>query len=220
MTKNNISCCILLLLFLCASLACGQPIYNIEGIRRDFNIKINPSLPEFTFSFFYQFDSLNKAIGISRVEIRRADKLRILQTINLRVINQSYEPYSFYQFLLEDINFDRYLDILLSLGQQGTGGSFFEVWVYDRKLGKFKKDPQFTEIANPEPHPETKTITSTSQAGIELNYEDTFGYEHGKLILLREVVNKYNERIKLFLRTTTVYKHKKAFSVTVDTLKD
>jgi len=127
----------------------GQKFYAINAHQQDFKLRINPSLPEFTFSFFFVFDTLNNPNGISRIEIRKAFDDRKIQTIEMPKIVHSYQYYKRYIFGAKDMNFDGFLDLLLELGNSdSTGNHKFKVWLYDSKSGNFKFDPQFEDLMN------------------------------------------------------------------------
>jgi len=211
MARTKTTCCsILLTLFSCGNLL-AQDFYPKENGTHEFAFKINSSLPEFRLTFYFFFDSLGNSVGPSRIEIRRADKQRILQKIETPIIVTS--------FRLEDMNFDGYLDLLLAEGTQGTGGSLYDIWFYQPRTGQFKYDPQFQEITCPVPNPKTKEITSYYSGGADYRSVRTFHFENNKLILLREVESRYNEALKAYIQTTTNYRLKKVVSIKKDTLK-
>ena len=194
--------------------------YLIDSDKRDFKVKIGKSLPEFTFSFIFASDANESPIGISRIEIRRGKEKRILQTIMGKEIADSDDQFDNYRFGTEDMNFDGYLDLLLEVGNEGSGGAMYEVWLYDPKSGTFKANQELEELFNPVPDPETKTITSYSWGGVSETSEETFRFENNELIPLREVKKEYDDSLKQFIRTITLYNHKKVSSVTIDTLKE
>jgi hypothetical protein len=209
-----------LTLLLFVNVAFSQEFYNINTNRSDFIFKINPSIPEFTFSIFFRFDTLKRPVGILRIEIRRSDKSRILQTIRTKQSGGSYEFDNRYRFFSRDMNFDGYLDLLLSLGQPGSGGDYYEIFIYDPKSGTFKRDPQFDEILTPVVDTVAKTITSNFAGGVHSFNRDTYHYENGKLVCIRREDEEYNENVRCFIRKTTLYKHKKVISVQIDTLRE
>ena len=72
---------------------------------------------------------------------------------------------------------------------------------------------------NPVPNPETKTITSYSGVELVRQVKRHFDLRITR-ICLREVKKEYDDSLKQFIRTITLYNHKKVSSVTIDTLKE
>jgi hypothetical protein len=198
----------------------GQKFYDINTHQQDVEFRINPSLPEFTFSFFFAFDTLSNPIGISRIEIRQAFDNRRVQTIKMPKIVHSYQYYKGYIFGAKDMNFDGFLDLLLELGNgDSTGSHKFKVWLYDSKSGNFKFDPQFEDLLNPETDPIAKTITSFSWSSKSPYSKSIYRFEDKKLILFQQEQEECVRSNKYCIRNIASYNNGKITSVTSDTLQ-
>ena len=191
------------------SITSAQGFYPYQANKHEFTFKISPSLPDFVFSFSL-FDTSNNHIGGSRIYIRRANSHRIIQTIitDVRVI----------YFQVNDMNFDGYLDLLLAVGPQGSGGAGYDVWLYAPKAGKFKYDAQFDDLTEPTPDPKTHTITSFHQNGKDSGSRRIFRFESGELIPILLEEDQYDRTIGKVIRTTTEYHGVAGPVVRVDTV--
>ena len=151
-------------------------------------------------------------MGSSRIQIRRSDNDRSIQTVttDVRVV----------YFQIKDMNFDGFLDLLLAEGPQGTGGASYDVWLYNSKSGTFQYDPQFAELTEPTPDSSTRMITSFYRGGKDFRSEKTFQIQNGQLIPIRLEEHQYDNSIRKFIRTRTEYHGAEGASVRVDTVTE
>src|SRR6266699_3984748 len=85
-----------------------------------------------------------------------------------------------------DFNFDGYEDLeLLQYANDHLGKSLFCVYLWDDRTGRFRYEPQLF-IADPIPHPETRTITSHSDYQGGPYTDSTYEWNGTKLVLLAE----------------------------------
>jgi hypothetical protein len=85
-----------------------------------------------------------------------------------------------------DFNFDGYEDIeLLQYLNDHLGKKVFCVYLWDPASGRFQYEPQLF-IADPVPHPDTKTITSHAEYFGGEHIDSTFHWEGAKLVLVSE----------------------------------
>jgi len=83
-----------------------------------------------------------------------------------------------------DFNFDGYEDLeLLQYMNDHLGKSLFCVYLWDERTGRFRYEPQLF-IADPVPHPETRTITSHSDYQGGPYTDSTYEWHGTKLVLL------------------------------------
>ena len=85
-----------------------------------------------------------------------------------------------------DFNFDGYEDLeLLQYVNDHLGKSLFCVYLWDERTGRFRYEPQLF-IADPIPHPETRTVTSHSDYQGGPYTDSTYEWHSAKLALLAE----------------------------------
>jgi hypothetical protein len=93
-----------------------------------------------------------------------------------------------------DFNFDGYEDLkLLQYVNDHLGKSLFCVYLWDDKAGRFRYEPQLF-IADPIPHPETRTITSHSDYQGGPFTDSTYEWHGTKLVLLAESGMTYGSK--------------------------
>jgi hypothetical protein len=208
------------LLFFTSLPAFSQNVKQISSNEYECKSTISPKLPEFIFDIF--LDTLNNRVGVShavsRIQIRRADKNGIVQTLKPLTMYQAFLPY---HFEIVDMNFDGYQDILLQYNCGVTGNGESYAWLYKPKTGRFKYDSALSQITSAIPHPDTRTITSLWVGGLAggIYDEETYQFENGTLTRIRYVSQDYNEKLKAFLKTTKLFKNNKLSQTIFDTTR-
>jgi len=81
----------------------------------------------------------------------------------------------------EDWNFDGYKDFTL-IKWVGMADQSYYLWLFDRKLGKYKLSPSFGKIINPVADKKSKGITSSYHAGPTTYYYSTYQFKKGSFV--------------------------------------
>jgi hypothetical protein len=100
-------------------------------------------------------------------------------------------------FRLRDINFDNYDDLIV-LVNENPFNRCYEFWRFDTLLQKYEFDSLFSEIitCNPDFNKDSKTIYTSSADGRMMTFWDqTYNYNNGKLLLIKEELQEQYELI-------------------------
>lgn len=94
-----------------------------------------------------------------------------------------------------DINFDGTPDLVIFLWRNVAGrvSEYYAAYTWNTKQNYFAQVDGFEEIANPELDPDTKTITSWERTGINEFTRQTYAWQKGKLVLIKETQGKIYE---------------------------
>ena len=178
-------------------------------------VSIHPSLSKYTFRLCINDSNVTGCDhAVSRIEVMRARDKRILQTLGGFEMVLPFRPE---MFKIVDLNFDGYQDIMLDYAQ-GSGGSSSHVWLCDPRTGMFRYNRDLSMMSTPYPDTTSKTLISEYWSGVGESGYDEYCFKHGKLVLVSTMVKRYDEQIKLFIRTITEFNGKKVLRTVVDTL--
>ena len=173
----------------------------VEDVRGGtaFQFRIHPS------SLIYAFHLIGDPASntIVRIEVSRQNDPAIIQTLEAGMGEQPYRGADYFQ--VEDINFDGYLDIKLLAWWGATGNKGYRYWLFDKETDHFVYDEAFSELCNPIPHPETKTITTSSVGGMagRIHTFAAFQVMDGKPTVIWEEHQGWIEDGKYFLKVIT-----------------
>ncbi|MFC2134903.1 XAC2610-related protein [Bacteroidota bacterium] len=97
-------------------------------------------------------------------------------------------------FLLEDVNFDDFDDLMVLSTIDNTGNYGYEYWIFDPEKKQYFLDEQLSELiaGNPSFNKTEKTYTTGGRLGIDSYSFSTYKYVNGELILIKE---EYQEPI-------------------------
>lgn len=185
-------------------------------------VLIHANLPKYDFRLYLvsQANELGERYTVSRIEIKLAGESRIVQTLRGRSTTRSFSPGMFKTI---DLNFDGYLDLILEYDWP-SGGTLACVWLFDPKSGRFKYNEELSEMFDLVPDTSQKTITTTWEKGACCGTVETYRFERGKLVRISEVTDEVDDKtmqnIQRIIRTTKVFRGKKAVSTKIDTLTD
>ena len=181
-------------------------------------ITIHPSLPAYTFRFVINpgFNKVGAKGAVSRIDITRAGDSTICQTLKGFT---TYHPFSEYDVEVKDLNFDGYQDLLL-MYDNGSGGSWSHVWLFNPRTAKFDYNAQLSEFGSLEPDSAKHSLRSVSQNGACCGEETILGFERGKLVRLSVQTMQELDNREVFVRTIKFFQHNKLAATKVDTLSE
>ncbi len=170
----------------------------VEDVREGgtFRFRIHPSLPIYAFHLIGDPASNT----LVRIEVSRQNDPTIIQTLEAGMGEPPHRGADYFQ--AEDINFDGYLDIKLLVWWGATGNKGYRYWLFDKETDHFVYDEAFSELCNPIPHPETKTITTSSVGGMagRVHIFAAFQVMDGKSTVTWEEHQDWTEDGKCFLK--------------------
>lgn len=160
--------------------------------------KIHSNLPIYTFKLIGN----PKFNTIDQIIITKKNHPETLQTLEAKM-DEPLPPNAKF-FTTEDINFDGYNDIKMMTWRGATGNKGYDYWLFQPKERLFLQNNELSNLSNPTPHPETKTITTDSVGGMAGKIYNIGTYkfdDNGKLILIREEKQDWVEDKGYFLKT-------------------
>ena len=190
----------------------------VEDVRggTTFQFRTHPSLPIYVFHLIGN-PELNT---IAHIEVARRGDPTIIQTLETRESDSPYRGAAYFE--AEDINFDGFLDIKLMTTWGATGNTGYDYWLFDKETGRFVYEEAFSELCNPTPHPETKTITTTSVGGMagKIHTFATFKVIDGKPVLVREENQDWVADGRYFLKTVKQLNNGRLVVVSKEIVRD
>lgn len=82
----------------------------------------------------------------NKIKIKDAETSQIIQEINLRDIDSDFYSYDKYpNVIYEDLNFDGEKDLTIMFGQNSTGLSNYDVYLYNKDIKKFELNKNFSD---------------------------------------------------------------------------
>lgn len=169
-----------------------------------------------TYTFFSQFNK--QKLSISLVDNYydsefwyREYWVKVYNAIGetIQMFSQiNYEAQGKDDFHLEDINFDNYDDLVV-LENENPFNRCYEFWRFDALLQKYIYDSLFynTISCNPDFNKDSKTINTGGADGHTWTFwDETYSYNNGKLILIKE---ESQERYELIDSTNYEYNYRR-----------
>ena len=95
--------------------------------------------------------------------------------------------------VLEDLDFDGYLDVKLMSYLGGTGNYGFNVWIYRPSGRRFVYEPVLSQQGRLEAHPETRTLTSSWVMGAGTSGRSVLRWAKGVPVVIRDETLDWNE---------------------------
>lgn len=90
-------------------------------------------------------------------------------------------------FVMEDMNFDGYIDIRIAEFLPAGPNIPYACWVWDEDIGQYAYHPKLSEITSPEVDDENELIYSFGRASASEHFEEYYRYIDGTLTLIKEV---------------------------------
>jgi hypothetical protein len=174
-------------LVLSSTVAHPQSKKNLDPklVRTRYSFSIHDGAPPLTFRV--QVDDSSTITSVQVFQPSNATAFQTLPTCDKNLPMQLFEGDE--QLALvehADFNFDGYEDIeLLQFVNDHLGKKIFCVYLWNPVSGRFQYEPQLF-IADPFPHPDTKTITSHAEYFGGEHIDSTFRWEGAKLVLVGE----------------------------------
>jgi hypothetical protein len=161
--------------------------------QRKYSFRIRPGAE--ALSFRVEVDSTSTVIGVSVFHEGQRGPFQTLSSCNKDLPMQLLEGDEQLALVKHaDFNFDGNEDLqLLQYVNDHLGKSLFCVYLWDDKTGLFRYEPQLF-IADPIPHPETRTITSHSDYQGGPFTDSTYQWRGTKLVLLAESGTSYGSK--------------------------
>lgn len=150
-----------------------------------YSFSIHDGAPPLTF--LVQMDESSTVTGVQVFQPSSATPFQTLPACSKSLSLQLFEGDE--QLALvehSDFNFDGYEDVkILQYVNDHLGKKLFCVYLWDGASGRFRYEPQLF-LADPVPHPDTKTITSHAEYFGGEHIDSTFRWEGAKLVLVSE----------------------------------
>gem|GEM_PF-3403718 len=167
---------------------------NFSGVK-EIRAKIHNDSDKFTFRLIGD----NKENKINKIQVITPSG--VVQTIEPEM--EETPPKGSKYFILEDLDFDGYKDLKILSMWGATGNLFYKCWLYDPKEAKFIFDEALSDMGNPLPHPESKTLTTRSTGGMAgcIFIEETYIYKDGKPVVIETIDQDYDQNDEQLVRT-------------------
>jgi len=146
--------------------------------------KIHPDMPESLFKVYGQVvtQDLYSADTIEVYEAGQPEKL--LQQLSLATSTRDGTTLG---LVLEDMNFDGYLDIRIQADSPAGPNIPYYYWLWDQKKGKYMANTELEFITSPEFDHDSQTIQSMVRDYSGLFIENTYRYVEGVPTLIKRV---------------------------------
>jgi hypothetical protein len=157
---------------------------------------------------------------ISKIELRHGSERTPFQTLTEGQTEPPYRGAEF--FAARDLDADGYLDLLLLSAWGVTGNTFYRVWRWNAAANRFVFDSTLSATAAPEPVAGRPCVTTRSTAGHAGRVYDaaTLCLERGRWIQVAGENQRWNERMRVYLRTIRERRRDSLAVTRVDTVRD
>ena len=193
----------------------GEVVTDLRG-GVECRFRIHPDLPIYVFHLIGNpADNM-----IDRIEIVPENTTAPMQVLDTNMGEPAYRDAEY--FSAEDMNFDGYQDIKLLAWWGATGNKGYVYWLFDPLKKRFVKNDALSELSNPVPHPDDKTITTHSVGGMGgmIYVDGTYSFdEKGKLILIRLEKQDWIDDKQYFVKTVQERKNGKLMVVSTEIVK-
>jgi hypothetical protein len=168
-----------------------------EGICFTRSIKINESLPEYSFEICGDNDG--DFFKVNKIEIYDGtNKGRLIQKLDIK---DSIVPINIENAGVEfvDANFDGYLDLQIQTGMGAGSNIFYSYWLWNMDTSMYVLNEELSLLTSTKFDSINKTITSenSSQAGAYY-IESVYKYIDEKLTLIKETERIADTEKKMF----------------------
>jgi hypothetical protein len=182
-----------------ATMAAATPCPPIEGAEALSATVgcLSKGAPEYRFCVYGSID--NGVAWLDLLQVYAARDVLIqdlaypqeLQTLGLFSVGEF--PNGWPAPLLEDLNFDGYLDVKLMSYLGGTGNYGFNVWIYRPESRRFVHEPTLSQLGRLKAHPETRTLTSSWVMGAGTSGHSVLRWEKGVPVVVRDETLDWNK---------------------------
>jgi hypothetical protein len=164
-----------LLLVISAHAACAEPIQD----RTTINATIDKAAKPFQFEIrIAKDDGFIEQIDVFSPSRKKIQSIEFPPDAEMPCASCKVMEF-------EDLNFDGYNDLLLLVGW-GSGGSFYEPWMYNPTRKLFQKANFDREFANPSVDKKNKVLILSSHVGCCEGTKSYYHYGNGKFHVFKE----------------------------------
>jgi len=156
-----------------------------HSVLTDYSFRVRPGVPALFFRV--ELDGTSTVTGVSVFHEGEPNPFQRLPSCDKDLPMQLLEGDEKLALVRHaDLNFDGYEDLeVLQYVNDHLGKSIFCVYLWDHKTARFRYEPQLF-IADPIPHPETRTITSHNEYQDGPHTDSTYQWRGNKLALIAE----------------------------------
>jgi hypothetical protein len=164
--------------------------------------KIHPSLPNFKFVVIA--DSSDNLIY--RINILQNSTLDTIQVINIYDIGES--PYRGAQyFRLQDLNFDKFKDLMVLNYWGVSGNEFYQVFLYDQSNKLFIYNDFLSNLCSPAVVDSTLELSSFAKEGFDSYVHEIYKFEEQDYILVKKVIRRFDLDLEVPIEQISVRKN-------------
>lgn len=141
------------------------------------------------YSIILKQECLDGNCEIKGIQVTNT-KDNLIQHINVKVNNfdKNFQPNML--FILEDMNFDGFIDFRLLQHLPANGNQAYYYWLYNPKTNQFEPNTYFESLLSPTFNPETRSITSSYRFKLVENVIETYSLQNNELVLITRVIKK------------------------------
>ncbi|MRN52658.1 XAC2610-related protein [Paenibacillus monticola] len=156
--------------------------------------RINDSLPEFTFTVYgVKKEPLSSANQI--VITNKEASGEIIQELPFNETSTS--DTETFGFIMEDMNFDGYLDIRIQADTPAAPNIPYDCWLWDANNSKFIRNSYLEEIQSPEFDTQKQIITSIGRSSASEHFWEEYKYIDGIPTLMKRTEEEINQPQKI-----------------------
>jgi hypothetical protein len=160
---------------------------------------INPNLPAFTFRFAGNADN-----SLGNIDVTEGTSAAVIQTIENSTDPGDIAPATSQDVLVPvDANFDGYKDLRILNECGATGNCSYDFYLYDPATNRFVENSFLSNLSTPT-FDEAKKQVTTDQNSSAADWEsDTYQYENGKYVLVKEEISVWDRKTDMVTVTTS-----------------
>ncbi len=152
-------------------------------VIRTVTARVHPELAPFTFEARGEESDVEDCIAVREIGIRRGEAP--VQTI-AGLDTETPWTDDYVGLELQDVDFDGYADLrLVAFVPAGPNVPYLN-WRYDPAAQRFERFEALDAVSAPVFDPETRTVSSEWRSGAATYGADTYRYEGGALVLVRQ----------------------------------
>jgi hypothetical protein len=157
-----------------------------------------------TVVVFWSHDADNEFSPYKIDSLRFAHGGKILSAhidMSSQIFRYDYEP-NFHLILLDDYNFDGYVDIAV-LSNRGVQNEVYNYFIYNPGSQSFHRSEPLSGMMNAHFNAETQTVTQHNSSGAGMFYtEEAYKWDDVELVLFRTVNQAPDDDNEMLIRTT------------------
>lgn len=175
-------------------IACGekQDVHSdASAIETAEEIVIKPNPLEFDFKLLGIVDETN-LLKADKIEIRKKGTNEITQIVE----NFNAEVQKNETVIVEDVNFDGYLDIRLMEYLPSGPNIPYLYWIFDPETKQFVQNEELKQITSPEVDVKNKQLLSHQRTDATRFGTKFYEYRNNELVLVKEEIRAYTTPIQ------------------------